>query len=125
MKTTMDTPYYLNPETTENRLHYFTSDIWGYVARRNEAVALKDPFVADLLVILASGILKDQFPDPEVPWMVYPKARARKPPLCRHIFSCGREEAGSGSMMCMSWSAVDMLSFGAPPAPEEHSRTAT
>ena len=125
MKTTMDTPYYLDPEITENRLYYSTSDIWSYVARRDEVVAWKDPFVADLLIILASEILKDQFPDPDASWMVYPKARVHKPPLCRHISSRGREEAGSGSMMCMSWSAIDMLSFGALPAPEEHSRTAT
>ena len=125
MKTTMDTPYYLNPEITENRLYYSTSDIWSYVVRWDEGVALKDPFVADLLAILTNEILKDQFPDPDAPWMVYPRARARKPPLRRHIFIRGREEAGSGSMMRMSWSAVDMLSFGALPAPEEHSRTAT
>ena len=102
MKTTMDTPYYLDPEITENRPYYFTSDIWSYVARRDEVAAWKDPIVTDPLVILASEILKDQSPDPDAPWMVYQKAWVRKPPLCRHILSRGREEAGSGSTMCMS-----------------------
>lgn len=61
-KTMVGTPYYLSPEIIEDRPYNFKSDIWSCGVVLYEMCTLKHPFDADSLVILASKILKDQYP---------------------------------------------------------------
>mmetsp|Transcript_35700 Transcript_35700/g.83571 ORF Transcript_35700/g.83571 Transcript_35700/m.83571 type:complete len:456 (+) Transcript_35700:131-1498(+) len=64
-KTMVGTPYYLSPEIIEDRPYNFKSDVWSCGVVLYEMVTLKHPFDADSLVILASKILKDQYPAPD------------------------------------------------------------
>lgn len=64
-KTMVGTPYYLSPEIIEDRPYNFKSDIWSCGVVLYEMTTLKHPFDADSLVILASKILKDQYPPPD------------------------------------------------------------
>mmetsp|Transcript_27215 Transcript_27215/g.55013 ORF Transcript_27215/g.55013 Transcript_27215/m.55013 type:complete len:507 (-) Transcript_27215:151-1671(-) len=64
-KTMVGTPYYLSPEIIEDRPYNFKSDIWSLGVVLYEMTTLKHPFDADSLVILASKILKDQYPPPD------------------------------------------------------------
>jgi len=61
-KTMVGTPYYLSPEIIEDRPYSFKSDIWSCGVVLYEMATLKHPFEADSLVILASKILRDQYP---------------------------------------------------------------
>jgi serine/threonine protein kinase len=61
-KTMVGTPYYLSPEIIEDRPYDFKSDVWSCGVVLYEMATLKHPFDADSLVILASKILKDQYP---------------------------------------------------------------
>mmetsp|Transcript_10793 Transcript_10793/g.29331 ORF Transcript_10793/g.29331 Transcript_10793/m.29331 type:complete len:506 (-) Transcript_10793:112-1629(-) len=64
-KTMVGTPYYLSPEIIEDRPYNFKSDVWSLGVVLYEMTTLKHPFDADSLVILASKILKDQYPPPD------------------------------------------------------------
>jgi len=64
-KTMVGTPYYLSPEIIEDRPYNFKSDIWSLGVVLYEMTTLKHPFDADSLVVLASKILKDQYPPPD------------------------------------------------------------
>ncbi|CAE7809411.1 NEK1 [Symbiodinium microadriaticum] len=64
-RTMVGTPYYLSPEIIEDRPYNFKSDIWSLGVVLYEMTTLKHPFDADSLVILASKILKDQYPPPD------------------------------------------------------------
>merc|ERR1719443_482036 len=64
-KTMVGTPYYLSPEIIEDKPYNFKSDIWSCGVVLYEMTTLKHPFDADSLVILASKILKDQYPPPD------------------------------------------------------------
>lgn len=64
-KTMVGTPYYLSPEIIEDKPYNFKSDIWSLGVVLYEMTTLKHPFDADSLVILASKILKDQYPPPD------------------------------------------------------------
>jgi len=64
-KTMVGTPYYLSPEIIEDRPYNFKSDIWSCGVVLYEMTTLKHPWDADSLVILASKILKDQYPPPD------------------------------------------------------------
>mmetsp|Transcript_105498 Transcript_105498/g.283583 ORF Transcript_105498/g.283583 Transcript_105498/m.283583 type:complete len:476 (-) Transcript_105498:34-1461(-) len=77
-KTMVGTPYYLSPEIIEDRPYNFKSDIWSCGVVLYEMTTLKHPFDADSLVILASKILKDQFPDPDASYSDDLKALIRK-----------------------------------------------
>jgi serine/threonine protein kinase len=61
-KTMVGTPYYLSPEIIEDRPYDFKSDVWSCGVVLYEMATLKHPFDGDSLVILASKILKDQYP---------------------------------------------------------------
>jgi len=61
-KTMVGTPYYLSPEIIEDKPYNFKSDIWSLGVVLYEMTTLKHPFDADSLVILASKILKDEYP---------------------------------------------------------------
>mmetsp|Transcript_70591 Transcript_70591/g.132096 ORF Transcript_70591/g.132096 Transcript_70591/m.132096 type:complete len:443 (+) Transcript_70591:133-1461(+) len=64
-KTMVGTPYYLSPEIIEDRPYNFKSDVWSCGVVLYEMVTLKHPFDAECLVMLASKILKDQYPAPD------------------------------------------------------------
>merc|ERR1719453_515596 len=64
-KTMVGTPYYLSPEIIEDRPYNYKSDVWSLGVVLYESVTLKHPFDADSLVILASKILRDQYPPPD------------------------------------------------------------
>ncbi|CAE8721965.1 unnamed protein product, partial [Polarella glacialis] len=64
-KTMVGTPYYLSPEIIEDKPYNFKSDVWSLGVVLYEMTTLKHPFDADSLVILASKILKDQYPLPD------------------------------------------------------------
>merc|ERR1719401_1616714 len=64
-KTMVGTPYYLSPEIIEDRPYDFKSDVWSCGVVLYEMATLKHPFDADSLVILATKILKENYPDPD------------------------------------------------------------
>jgi len=64
-RTMVGTPYYLSPEIIKDRPYNFTSDVWSLGVVLYEMSTLKHPFDADSLVLLASKILKDQYPPPD------------------------------------------------------------
>lgn len=64
-KTMVGTPYYLSPEIIEDRPYNYKSDVWSLGVVLYEVTTLKHPFDADSLVVLASKILKDQYPPPD------------------------------------------------------------
>merc|ERR1719191_804575 len=64
-KTMVGTPYYLSPEIIEDRPYNFKSDVWSLGVVLYECATLKHPFDAESLVVLASKILKDQYPPPD------------------------------------------------------------
>lgn len=61
-KTMVGTPYYLSPEIIENRPYNFASDIWSLGVVLYELCALKPPFNAENLKILALKIIKGIYP---------------------------------------------------------------
>lgn len=61
-KTMVGTPYYLSPEIIEDQPYNFKSDIWSLGVVLYEMATLKHPFDAESLVILASKILRDDYP---------------------------------------------------------------
>jgi len=64
-RTMVGTPYYLSPEIIEDSPYNSKSDVWSVGVVLYEMTTLKHPFDADSLVILASKILKDQYPPPD------------------------------------------------------------
>lgn len=57
-KTMVGTPYYLSPEIIENKPYTFSSDVWSLGVVLYELCALKPPFNADNLKMLALKIIK-------------------------------------------------------------------
>lgn len=81
-KTMVGTPYYLSPEIIEDRPYNFKSDVWSLGVVLYECATLKHPFDAESLVVLASKILKDQYPPPDPSYS--PELRALiKSMLCK------------------------------------------
>jgi len=64
-RTMVGTPYYLSPEIIEDSPYNSKSDVWSVGVVLYEMTTLRHPFDADSLVILASKILKDQYPPPD------------------------------------------------------------
>lgn len=64
-KTMVGTPYYLSPELIEEQPYNAKSDVWSLGVVLYEMTTLKHPFDADSLVVLASKILRDQYPPPD------------------------------------------------------------
>lgn len=60
-KTMIGTPYYLSPEIINGKAYSFKSDIWSLGVVLYEMCALKPPFEAQNLPVLAMKIVKGQF----------------------------------------------------------------
>lgn len=96
-KTMVGTPYYLSPEIIEDKPYNFKSDVWSLGVVLYEMTTLKHPFDADSLVILASKILKDEYPLPDAMYSTHLQSLirtmlskdARIRPLVKEIMSQG------------------------------------
>jgi NIMA (never in mitosis gene a)-related kinase len=60
-RTIVGTPYYLSPEIIENKPYNFKSDIWSLGVLLYEMCALKPPFDASSLHLLAMRIVKGNY----------------------------------------------------------------
>jgi NIMA (never in mitosis gene a)-related kinase len=60
-KTVVGTPYYLSPEIIENKPYNFKSDVWSLGVLLYEMCALKPPFDASSLHLLAMKIVKGNY----------------------------------------------------------------
>jgi len=123
-KTMVGTPYYLSPEIIEDRPYNFKSDIWSCGVVLYEMTTLKHPFDADSLVILASKILKDEYPPPDAMYTSDMKELIKKMlckdaaqrPFCPDILRCPFLQASSVEANARFGLGLDLSDVQAPPA---------
>lgn len=124
-KTMVGTPYYLSPEIIEDKPYNFKSDVWSAGVVLYEMTTLKHPFDADSLVILASKILKDQYPTPDAMYTPDLKELIRRMlckdasqrPLIKEILSVPFLQAPSIEANSKYALGIDLSEY-APPPPE-------
>lgn len=122
-KTMVGTPYYLSPEIIEDRPYNFKSDVWSVGVVLYEMTTLKHPFDADSLVILASKILKDQYPTPDAMYTPDLKELIRRMlckdsamrPLIPEVLSVPFLQAPSVEANAKYGLGLDLSEFATPP----------
>lgn len=124
-RTMVGTPYYLSPEIIEDSPYNSKSDVWSIGVVLYEMTTLRHPFDADSLVILASKILKDQYPPPDASYssdlvsliqsMLSKKSSLRpsiRGILCHHFLQPAMHQANNKYGL-----ELDLSEFAKPPPP--------